>query len=194
MQISCDCGAFKAELQAFPKNTPGRLACYCNDCQAYLNKIERTDVLDEYGGSEIIPVYPGEVKILQGKESLKCYKLTEKGLYRWTAGCCNTPIVNTPPGFPWAGIFHTAYKNSDPSSLDSLGKIKSRIFGKYAKGQPPFEIADKMGFKALLTVMPFVIKGKILKKAEGSEFFESDGRTPIAVPEILEEGSASQSA
>lgn len=185
MHISCDCGSFKAELLAFPRNSPGRLACYCKDCQAYLNKIDREDVLDEFGGSEIIPVYPSELKILQGRESLKCYRLTEKGLYRWAAGCCNTPLVNTRPGFPWAGIFHTAYKNSDPGSLDSLGEIKSRIFGRDAKGQPPFNISEKLGFQAMMTVMPFVIKGKMFKKSEGSEFFESDGRTPITTPEIL---------
>jgi len=185
MQISCDCGSFKAELLAFPKNTPGRLACYCRDCQSYLEKIDRADVLDDFGGSEIIPVYPAELKILQGKEHLKCYRLSEKGLYRWAAGCCNSPVLNTKPDFPWLGIFHTAYKKSDPSALESLGEIKSRIFGKYAKGQPPFVIADKLGFKALMTVMPFIIKGKLLKKATASEFFEDDGQTPIAEPEIL---------
>lgn len=186
MQISCDCGEFKAELAAFPKNTPGRLACYCKDCQAYLNRIERSDVLDEYGGSEIIPVYPNELKILQGKESLKCYRLSRKGLFRWTAGCCNSPLFNTKPGFPWTGIFHTAYTNSDPTVLQSLGAIKSRIFGRDATGQPPFKIANTLNVKAMLCVMPFVIKGKLLNKSRGSDLFESDELTPIVKPEILE--------
>ncbi len=187
MHISCDCGGFKAELTAFPKNTPGRLACYCKDCQAFANRLGRSDVLDEYGGTEVVPAYPSELRILQGKESLKCYRLTPKGLYRWTADCCNSPLINTRPGFPWLGILHTAYKNSDPQSLEGFGEIRCRIFGRDAVGDPPFKISEKLGLKALLTVLPFVIKGKLFKKSEGLELFESDGRTPISEPELLSE-------
>ncbi len=185
MHISCDCGSFKARLTAFPKNTPGRLACYCNDCQAFSNRINRSDVLDPYGGTEVIPAYPSDFKVIEGKQHLKCYRLSAKGLYRWTANCCNSPIANTPPGFPWLGLFHTAYKNVDPQSLDSLGEIKSRIFGRDAKGDPPFAIAENLGLKAVITVLPFVIKGKLFNKSKDSEFFESDGRTPVSTPEIL---------
>lgn len=188
MQISCDCGDFKAELLAFPKNTPGRLACYCKDCQAFANRLGRSDVLDEYGGTEVIPVYPSELRILQGKESLTCYRLSPEGLFRWAAHCCNSPVINSRPGFPWLGILHTAYKSSDPASLDNLGEIRCRVFGRDAIGKPPFEISEKLGFKAILTVLPFVIKGKLLNKGEGMELFESDGRTPISAPQLLLNG------
>jgi len=108
MKISCDCGTFKADLTAFPKNTPGRLVCYCKDCQEYLEKINRKDLLDNYGGTQVIPAYPKEVKIIEGGDSLKCYRLSSHGLHRGAAGCCNTPIINGKPGVCWAGIFHSA--------------------------------------------------------------------------------------
>lgn len=184
MNISCDCGSFKAKLLAFPKNTPGHLACYCRDCQAYLNRIDRADVLDAYGGTEIIPAYPSELKILQGKALLQNYKLTEKGLHRWATTCCNSPMVNAKPGFPWLGIYHTAYKNTDPSALDRLGGIKSRIFGRDAIGEAPFNISEKITFKDMMVVLPFIIKGKITNKSRGSEFYHADN-TPIVEPIIL---------
>ncbi len=184
MEISCDCGAFVAKLKAFPRNTPGRLVCYCDDCQAYAKKIRRTDVLDQYGGTEVIPVYPKEIEIIQGIDVLKCYRLTTGGTYRWATSCCNSPILNSNPGFPWAGIFHTAYKNS--SALSKLGEVKSRIYGKYALNSTPFKISDKISFKDMLVVFPFIVKGKILGMDKNSPFFCTDNVTPIIKPEVLE--------
>ncbi len=183
MKISCDCGAFIAELTAFPKHTPGRLVCYCDDCQAYVKKIQRTDVLDEYGGTEVIPAYPKEIDIIQGIDTLKCYRLTTEGTYRWATSCCNSPILNSKPGFPWAGIFHTAYKK--PNALSKLGEVKSRIYGKYALAGAPFKISKKIAFRDMLVVMPFIIKGKILGMDKQSPFFDPDNKTPIVEPEIL---------
>lgn len=105
MNIGCECGKFRAELEKFPGNTPGRLVCYCDDCQTYMHYLKRTDLLDSAGGTEIIPIYPSEMKILQGREVLKCIRLSPKGLHRWTTTCCNTPIGNIQPGFPWIASF-----------------------------------------------------------------------------------------
>lgn len=185
MIISCDCGEFEAKLTEFPNNTPGRLACYCKDCQAYLQKIDRADVLDEFGGTEVIPAYPKDVEFVKGVENLKCKRLSPNGLYRWSTQCCNSPIGNTRPGFPWVGIYHSAYKVKDPNALNTLGEIKSRIFGRDAKDGAQFKISNKIGFKAMLAVMPFILKGKIKKMSEPSPFYLADGKTPISEPELL---------
>ncbi|MCB0369094.1 MAG: hypothetical protein KDD45_06480 [Bdellovibrionales bacterium] len=187
MQIQCDCGNFRAELTGLSKNTPGRLACYCDDCQSFAKKINREDILDSFGGTEIIPVYPCEFKFIQGQEHLKCNLLTNKGLTRWTAECCNSPIANIRPKFPWVGVYHTAYTAHDAKFLSSLGMIRSRIMGKYKKGHPPFEISDKLRLKDVLVVAPFLLKGFLLKKYKQSPFFKQDGHTPIMVPVKLNE-------
>ncbi len=181
-EIACDCGKFKASLTAFPKNTTGRLVCYCGDCQNYLAKIDRPDRLDNFGGTEIVPVYPSEIEFLQGKEQLQCNRLTKEGLFRWKASCCNSPIANTRVGFPWVGLFHSTYTAVDTDILSRLGNVKSRIYGRDAKKGAPFEISNKISFRDLLVVLPFVIKGKIFKKHKNSPFFESDGITPISSP------------
>jgi hypothetical protein len=186
MHISCDCGQFKAQLLAFPKNTPGRLMCYCDDCQRYLENLGRTDLLDDYGGTEVIPVYPTEIEFVQGADKLQCNRLTKRGNNRWSATCCNSPIANTPAGIPWVGIFHQAFTRSDESYPARLGSVRSRIHGLHARPGAPFEIAPKIGFKAMMTVMPFIIKGKILKKHSRSPFFKEDNRTPITEPRVLE--------
>ena len=90
MRIQCDCGGFQAELTHFPAHSPGRLMCYCADCQRFLEKIERKDLLDAYGGTEVVPVYPSEIRILQGEDLLVCNRLSPQGLFRWSTRCCNS--------------------------------------------------------------------------------------------------------
>jgi len=184
MQIQCDCGKFRAELTQFPKNTPGRLICYCDDCQAFLHYLKRSDLLDENGGTEIIPAYPADIKIVAGKDVVKCVRLHSKGMYRFFTSCCLTPIANTDPMRPWAGINQRMYVTKDPTLLArELGPVKARIMGKYAKGTPPAGTPQTFDFKGMVTVMPFIIKGKLLGKAKHSPFF--DNGEAIVVPKVL---------
>ena len=186
MQIQCECGAFHAELTAFPRNTPGRLACYCDDCQTYLHYLGRADLLDSAGGTEVIPVYPAEMKLTQGREFLQCTRLAPNGLLRWSTTCCNTPIANTRPGFPWLGILHKPYTVKDAQYLEkTLGAVKSRIKGRFARGTPPEGTSANIGFKDAFTVLPFLLKGRILGKAKPSPFLKEDGVTPIVPPYVL---------
>lgn len=185
MRISCDCGAFQAELTRFPDHTPGRLMCYCKDCQKFLEKLGRQDLLDAYGGTEIIPVYPSEIRIIQGQDQLVCNRLSPNGLFRWSTRCCNSPIGNTKAKLPWFGILHNAYRAADPAALDRLGPVRSRIYGRDAKGSPPFPIANKIGFKDTLTVLPFLARGMIGRKYKPSPFFADDHVSPIVPPRLL---------
>lgn len=185
MRIQCDCGAFQAELTHFPSHSPGRLMCYCADCQSFLEKIDRKDLLDAYGGTEVIPVYPNEIRILKGEDQLVCNRLSPQGLFRWSTCCCNSPVGNAQPKFPWFGILHNAYRAADPECLSRLGPVRSRIYGRDAKGEPPFPISRKLGFKDMLTVLPFLAKGFLGRKHKHSPFFNSDNVTPIVTPRLL---------
>jgi hypothetical protein len=180
VKIHCDCGKFEAELTG--PNT-GRLACYCADCQAFAEKLGRADILDEFGGTQVVAVYPGNYKVLKGHEYLKLNKLSEKGLHRWSVSCCNSPVGNTVRAFPWVGIPHQAF---DKEVLESMGPVKCRIMGKDCKGEPPFKISNKMSLRDAFHVMPFILKGKLFKTYRGSPFFKEDGKTPIAEATILD--------
>lgn len=185
-EIQCECGKFKAEIKNFPQNTAGRCVCYCDDCQTYLHFLGKANLLDSAGGSEIIPVYPSDFKILQGQEVLSCVRLSSKGLFRWYTSCCKTPIGNVLPKFPWVGTLNRAYSIKEPNYLEkTLGNIKSRIYGKYARGTPPKDTSQTMNFKNVKVVLPFVVKGFLTGKAKNSPFFEKDGVTPITVPKVL---------
>jgi hypothetical protein len=184
MEIQCECGKFRAELSKFPKSTPGRLICYCDDCQSYLHYLKRADLLDKNGGTEIIPNYPADVKIVAGKELIKCTRVVPNGMFRFATTCCNTPIANTEPNRPWAGFHRRMFTSKDPNKLEqSLGPVKSSIMGKYAKGTPPPGTPQKFSFKGMKLVLPYILKGILLKKANPSPFFRDS--EPIVPPKVL---------
>ncbi|MCE4557688.1 DUF6151 family protein [Roseateles cellulosilyticus] len=189
LDIQCQCGQFQARLKAFPNNTPGRLVCYCDDCQRYLHHLQRADLLDPNGGTEVIPAYPADVEITRGREHLTCTQLSPRGTFRFSTSCCNTPIVNTRPGAPWAGFMRCVYTAGGHAlEVDErLGPVRSRIMGRHAQGTPPAGTPDRFNLRAMLSVMPFLLKGKLLGKASPSPFFADDGVTPIVTPHVVGE-------
>lgn len=188
MEIRCDCGDFRAELTAFPKSTPGRLVCYCDDCQTYLHYLGRAELLDKNGGTEIVPAYPADINILKGREHLRCTRLIPTGMFRFSTTCCNTPIGNTDPKRPWCGFFHRVFTVEEPDRLQKqFGPVRSSIMGRYAKGTPPSGTPEKFNFKAFRTVMPFLLKGKILGKAKPSPFFTEEGAAIVAPHALTED-------
>src|SRR6266446_4605702 len=47
-----------------------RFVCYCKDCQAFARFLERTDVLDPAGGTDIFQMPPGRVKLTAGTDAM----------------------------------------------------------------------------------------------------------------------------
>ena len=106
--LQCRCGTLKGSVES-PKSG-NRVICYCNDCQAFAYCLGRADdVLDERGGSDVIQILPKNITFTQGVEALACMRLTDKGLLRWYASCCNTPIGNTlaTPKMSFIGLLHS---------------------------------------------------------------------------------------
>lgn len=184
--IQCDCGQFQIEISEFTDSTPGRAVCYCDDCQSFLHHLGRSELLDANGGSEVIPVYPRALKILAGREKLRCTRLSPKGLYRFSTACCKTPVANLAAGMPWAGISSRMFHQAGPGFLDhTLGPVKSRIMARFAYGTLPKNASMKLQPRDLAFVLPFMLKGILLGKKRPSPFFDTDGNTPVVTPEII---------
>jgi hypothetical protein len=86
-----------------------RFICYCKDCQAFAHFLERPDVLDPAGGTDIFQMPPGRVKLTAGTETVRCLRRSDKGVLRWYTDCCRTPIGNTDarPRFPVVAVVHS---------------------------------------------------------------------------------------
>ena len=184
--LRCRCGTLQGHV-AEPHKAMGRGVCYCKDCQAFARFLERTDdsVLNELGGTEIVATLPRHVHFTHGLEALACMSLSEKGLLRWYASCCNTPIGNTPRDFKisYAGLIHSCLARRAPSLQDSFGPVRMVLQTKSAKGQ--VKSTPMSNFVTLLRIMKSVIATRISGGYRRNPFFVEDSGTPIRQPRVL---------
>ncbi|WP_082876936.1 DUF6151 family protein [Hydrogenophaga crassostreae] len=106
--IQCNCGAIRGQLEG--AGTQNRIICYCTDCRVFARFLGNSpDVLDEQGGTEIFQVAQSRLRFLKGEDHLAAIRLSDKGMIRWYASCCGTPIGNTMvnPKISFIGLIHT---------------------------------------------------------------------------------------
>jgi hypothetical protein len=187
MDVECDCGSVKGIVQS--KNLKGyRAICLCDDCQAYVHYIQRTDILDANGGTDIIPVMPLHYTFQSGIEHLKCIRLSSKGMFRWYASCCNSPMGNSmsSSAIPYVGVpAHVFAKKYSAEQIEiEFGPIRERIQAKYAKGALPPLSQKKVSFIFLLRVIKLITFALLIGAGKPFPFVKKDGSL-ISEPYIL---------
>jgi hypothetical protein len=182
--LQCRCGLLKGFV-ANPRSA-NHAVCYCRDCQAFAHVLGRTnDVLDERGGSEVMQVLPKNVTVTQGIEKLASIRLTPKGLVRWYASCCNTPIGNTlaTPKFSFIGLVHTCLEGGNASLDESFGPVTAWVNTKSARGNP------KPGQKGIGSSVVWFIRNTLKARLNGdyrrTPFFRADTGALIVAPRVL---------
>ncbi len=138
--VRCRCGDVRGELSALRSHTVNRIVCYCDDCRAFARHLGRDDVLDGNGGTEIFQVSSGCLRLHGDARNLACVRLTHRGLLRWYARCCHTPIGNTlPTAFvPFVGMIHACLDlpAHEPRRSEVAGPVRARVHGRHALGDP----------------------------------------------------------
>jgi len=166
-----------------------RVICCCSDCQAFAQYLNiDAPILDEFGGTEIFQMSQSQLSIQQGQDKLKSMRLSKKGLLRWYAGCCNTPIGDTMnASMPFVGVIHSFI---DVPSRDSvLGPVRAVVQTQDAKGVPGYpKHSAKFPLGITARIMWKMLIWKLQGKAKPSAFFGDDGR-PVAKPLIADEGA-----
>src|SRR5262249_15552871 len=118
--------------------TANRVVCYCDDCQAFAHHLDRADLLDAQGGTDIVQVAPASLKFVQGQRRIVGLRLTPTGLFRWYSSCCNTPVGNTlSPAIPFVGIIAQVFDQGAQHPDGLFGKPIGAIMGRYAIGDVP---------------------------------------------------------
>jgi hypothetical protein len=185
--LQCRCGSLKGYV-THPESA-NRCMCYCRSCQAFAHFLGRADdILDVHGGTDVIQISPAQLTFTQGRASLACMRLTEKGLLRWYAACCNTPIGNTLPNYrmSFVGLVHNCLEGTGHSLNDSFGPVRIHVNTKSAKG------SVRSGSTAATLVILRVLAKILLARADGSykrtPFFSVETGSPIANPKVLSRG------
>lgn len=187
LSLHCECGQVQGRVDTGQAYV--RAACYCSDCQAYARFLGRPAIIDADGGTDIVAMNPSAVHITSGHQHIACMSFSGKGLLRWYADCCRTPLGNTSRDAMVSYVGMLAYNLATPSAVNEA-------FG--SKGRPP----PNGGFATELletTPLAFLLDrlGSVreffaarVRKQRPSLFFDADGQ-PIRSPEVL---SAAQRA
>ena len=59
LALRCRCGHVRGIARDVSPANGFRFVCYCKDCQAFARFLERADVLDPAGGTDIFQMPPG---------------------------------------------------------------------------------------------------------------------------------------
>jgi hypothetical protein len=174
VDLRCRCGEVEGQLHDAAPDTVTRVVCYCDDCQAYAHHLGRADLLDPHGGSDIVQVAPAALRFVRGADRIAGVRLTPKGLYRWYASCCKTPVGNTVgPGLPFVGIIAQALR-----SADRLGPPTGGILGKFAVGTAPPGTTG-LNVRLLARAIRKILGWKLGGQTWPHPFFERTTRAPI---------------
>lgn len=181
--LRCRCGTLKGHVSRPDKAT--RLVCYCKDCQAFAHFLGRPqDILDGMGGTDVAATRAEFISFTEGADNLACMSLSDKGLLRWYARCCNTPIGNTPRDhkLPHVGLIHTCLANPSQTLDSSFGPVRMHTGSKSAQGKPPS--MPLSGAVALLRIFASLIPARLNGSYRHTPFFDERG-TPVVTPKVL---------
>jgi hypothetical protein len=177
-ELRCRCGEVRALLEDPSPRTVNRVTCYCSDCQAYAHQLGRADLLDIHGGTDIVQVAPASLTFVQGQDKISGLRLSPKGLYRWYARCCNTPVGNmASPSIPFVGLVAQSFAGERQNPDQLFGQRVGAIFGKYAVGEVPKQVQG-VSFGLILRTLRLILSWRLSGKGWPHPFFDQATRQP----------------
>ncbi|MBZ5709154.1 DUF6151 family protein [Nannocystis pusilla] len=185
--LKCRCGAVRGTAKELSPGTGIHVVCYCRDCQAFARFLATEGVLDAGGGSEIFQLTPSQLRIEAGQEHLRCMRLSERGMIRWYADCCRTPIANTLASarMPFAGLLVTFFDAPVEVRERVLGPVVARTFGRDATGPTPAGTYEKVTWRVVPRILGLLARGFVRRRALPSPFFAPGAKQPRVAPTVL---------
>jgi hypothetical protein len=178
--LRCACGTVQGHVSQ-PAAVMNAI-CYCKDCQAFAHALgDPPGMLDAAGGTRIVATLPLHVHFDAGVQALACISLSPKGMLRWYAECCRTPIGNTPRDFkvPYVGLVHSCLGGAQPVDT-AFGPATMHLNTSSATSavtSTPF--ANVLGIARLMTkVLPARFGGRYTV----NPFFNVQTQEPIRRP------------
>jgi hypothetical protein len=183
--LVCGCGDVQGRVTDASPSTVNRLVCYCDDCQGYAHYLKRADLLDDHGGSDIVQVAPAALSFERGEDRLVGLRLTPRGLFRWYARCCNTPMGNTlRPNIPFVGIVAAAFGKGGHDADDLFGPPRGANGAKFAVGRPP-PAAPGMNARMLVHVLCLVLSWRFGGRTWPHPYFDRATQRPCRPITVL---------
>jgi hypothetical protein len=143
--------------------------------------LERDDLLDERGGTEVIQLARARLEITEGADQIRCVRLSKKGMHRWYAQCCRTPLGNTIPWVPFVGLVRSAFEVPHADDASTFGTVLSS-WVRAAVGGPPAGAGLTLG--GLVHVTSLLASWALHGLGHPTPYFDRKNR-PTVTPQIL---------
>ncbi|MBN9429025.1 MAG: hypothetical protein J0H09_21200 [Burkholderiales bacterium] len=200
--LRCRCGALQGVLQVSRSAT--RALCYCADCQAYarhLGSVARHDteaaarahgaaivndgILDGAGGTEVVATHPRYLRFTMGTDALACLSLSPRGLLRWYAQCCRTPIGNTARNqrLAYVGLVHVCL-GDEAARQASFGAVRMAVNTQSAHGTVP-RFGPGSRAVALFNLAGSLLGARLSSSYRQTPFFDAASHAPVRTPYVL---------
>lgn len=176
LRFACDCGTVIGHLSPRAVQTGTRLVCFCRDCRAASIHLGRPDPAPN--PVDVFQTSPEGVRFDAGQEALGVFRLGPRGLMRWYATCCGTPMFNTlpNPGIPFVSVLSDVM-----DSPDALGKFRGKGFMPAANGTYTHEGAAAMVWGLATRILASRLSGSW----KATPFHDIDTGQPVVVPTVL---------
>jgi len=181
--LQCACGTVQGSVAI--GRAVGRAVCYCRDCQSYAHALgDPRAILDADGGTDVAPTLQQGVAITRGLDAIACLSLTDKGLLRWYARCCKTPLGNTARDWrlSYIGVLHTCLGGSAERLDAAFGPVRVHINTQWAQRKIAAQPFAAVAFVARLA--PRIIRASLDGGYRRSPLFDAGGR-PIVRVDVL---------
>lgn len=191
VSLRCRCGNVTGRVRDVNPADGTRVVCYCQSCQEFARHLAAGGrVVDEWGGTEIYQVPPARVELLSGLEHVRCVRLTPKGLFRWYAGCCQTPLANTvSAAVPLVGLI-SSFAPDRGFDDERFGPLAARVNMSGATGRLPPDKAQQISSLGYgLKVLRLLLWWKLSGRGRPTPFFDAAG-APLSEPEVLSDAAA----
>jgi Family of unknown function (DUF6151) len=190
LALRCRCGHVRGVASEVSPSAGSCFVCYCKDCQAFARFLDRMDVLDMAGGTDIFQIAPARVQFAAGVGALRCLRLRDNTqVLRWYTDCCRTPIANTAasPRFPIVALIHSFMDNDaiGHSRDEVLGPPRCRIYGRSAVGPLPPNAPPPASLRVFARRGSKLFAWWLHGLARPNPFFEDGTGAPVSVPHVL---------
>ena len=180
--LSCQCGKLQGKLSHPEQCT--RIKCYCLDCQAFAAYLRKDDIVDQQGGTDVVVAHPRLLTFTAGQDALQCMSLSAKGMLRWYAGCCNTPIGNTTRTIKgsFVGLTHNFLARTAAEMDAAFGPVRMVSCTDSARSPVP-----SSGWRAVRPMLGFVrqlLAARLSGSYRSTPFFTPDDQ-PLVTPAVL---------
>jgi hypothetical protein len=182
LALRCRCGRVRAHAVDVSPSSTNSVVCYCHDCRAFARWLGRDDLLDAGGGSHIVQMARGRVVFDEGLDAVKCMRLSRRGLFRWYASCCKTPIGNTVPVVPFIGVISGFFDPDAAARWSREVPALVRVQTRSACGPVPSASAPELPMFFRVTRL---LLGWMIHRLGGDTLFDAKTKKPRVEPLVL---------